>query len=268
MSRNLFLTLGLLPLVFTSLAFGQEAQNSPTDQVPKPAPPARLVGGVEVFTLKDAQDMALTYDRYPVVQFRSSKEFFAQYPDRSKTPSGLYVLDTQLLPRQLREILARTGLALGPNGSIINQRGEKAVMLLGYRLVAVAQKQGSLPGSIFGLLAPSSAFAASPFPLEWVSAWYSWNDDEGFCRSITATTGADAWGPVIDSAGDRVHTNIQQIEAYANAAGAASDHICNNCPSEFAQETNNFGCFWPAHGGGEWGWADTKDGAFNWSYNW
>jgi hypothetical protein len=212
--------------------------------------------------------MALPYDRYPLIQFRNSKDFFAQYPDRSKTPSGLYLVDTALVPKQLPEILARTGLALGPNGSIVNNKGEKQVMLLGYKLVAIPKKQGSLPGSIFGFLAPSSAFAASPFPLLWVSAWYSWVDHEGFCRSITASTGADAWGPVIDPSGDRVHTNIQQIEAYANAAGAASDQICNNCPWQFAQATNDFGCGWPAHGGGEWGWADTKDGAFNWTYAW
>jgi hypothetical protein len=43
-------------------------------------------------------------------------------------------------------------------------------MLLGYKLVAIPKRQGSLPGSMFGLLAPTSAFAATPFPLEWVSA--------------------------------------------------------------------------------------------------
>jgi hypothetical protein len=261
------LALGLLPLILSSLAFGQDAQSS-ANTAPRAAPLARLEGGVEVLNLKDAKDMALPYDRYPVIQFRSSKEFFAQYPDRSKTPSGLYLLDTELVPKQLPEILARTNLASGPNGSIVNQKGDKVVMVLGYRLVAIPKKQGSLPGSIFGFLAPSSAFAASPFPLEYVSAWYSWNDDEGFCRSITATTGADAWGPVIDPAGDRVHTNIQQIEVYANAAGAANDQLCNNCAWQVASETNNFGCFWPAHGGGEWGWADLKDGSFNWSYSW
>jgi len=79
--------------------------------------------------------------------------------------------------------------------------------------------------------------------LELVSAWYSWNDDEGFCRFIRANTGADAWGPVIGPGGVRVHTNIQQIEAYANAAGAASDQLCNNCAWQVASETNNFGCF-------------------------
>jgi hypothetical protein len=267
MFRHSMLSLALLPLMLTSMAAAQETP-PPRDTVPKTAPPARLVGGVEIVTLKEAGDMALPYDKYRGIQYRSSKEFFEQYPDRSKTPSGLYLLDTELVPRQLPEILVRNGLALGPNGSLVNQKGEKAVMVLGYRLVAVRKKQGSLPGSIFGLLAPSSALAATPFPLEWVSAWYSWSDDEGFCRSITTSTGADAWGPIIDPWGDRVHTNIQQIEAYANAAGSPNDQKCNNCGWDSAQATNNFGCFWPAHGGGEWGWADTKDGSFNWSYSW
>lgn len=82
-------TLGLLPLVLSSLAFGQDAQHSSTTTAPKAAPLARLGGGVEVLHLKDAKDMALPYDRYPGIQFRSSKQLFAQYPDRSKTPNGL-----------------------------------------------------------------------------------------------------------------------------------------------------------------------------------
>jgi hypothetical protein len=268
MAKKRFLALSLLPFVLVSSASGQEAPTPSPTIAPKAAPLARLVGGVEIVKLKDAQDMSLPYNRYPAIQFRTSNEFFAQYPDRSKVPSGLYLMDSELVPPQLPQILARTGLALGPNGTIVNNKGDKVVMLVGYKLVAIPKRQGSLPGSIFGLLAPTSASAASPFPLEWVSAWYSWTDDEGFCRSITATTGGDAWGPVIDPWGDRVHTSVQQIEVYANAAGAANDRLCNNCSWAWTQITNNFGCFWPAHGGGEWGWADIKDGGFNWAYNW
>jgi hypothetical protein len=179
----------LIALVLTSLAFGQ-AQNSITDAAPKPAPLARLAGGVEVVNLKDAKDMALPYNTILEFNFGAQIEFFAQYLERSKTPSGLYLMDTELVPKQLPEILARTGLALGADGPIVNHKGDKVVMLLGYGLVAVPKKQGSLPGSFFGFLA-RSAFAAS--------LWYSWNDD-------------DAWGPVVDQWGDRVHTNIQQIE--------------------------------------------------------
>jgi hypothetical protein len=51
------LTLGLLPLVLSSLAFGQDAQ-SPTNTAPRAAPLARLQGGVEVLNLKVAKDMA------------------------------------------------------------------------------------------------------------------------------------------------------------------------------------------------------------------
>jgi hypothetical protein len=275
MARKQFLILGLLPFALISPAFGQATSNPPAATVPNPAsttlkavPAARLVGGVEIVNLKDALDMSLAYNRYPGLQFRTSSEFFAQYPDRSKVPSGLYLLDTELVPPQLPQILARADLAVGPNGTIVNNTGGKVVVVLGYKLVAIPKKQGSLPGSIFGLLAPTSAHAANPFPLEYVSAWYSWNDDEGFCRSITATTGGDAWGPVIDQWGDRVHTNIQQIEVYANAAGVPSDQLCKNCAWQTAQATDSFGCFWPAHGAGEWGWADLKDGGFNWSYSW
>jgi len=253
-----------LALSVSPLALAQE----PRHEAPKKPPAHALVGGVEILSENEASDLALPRQKYPAIKFFSSKDFFAQYPDRSKTPSGLYLLDTGLVPKQLSEILLRNNLAWGPNGTLVNHKGEKAVLLVGYKLIAVKKKQGSLRHDLFEWLAPSRAHAASPFPLEWVSAWYSWSDDEGFCRSITASTGADAWGPVVDSSGDRVHTNIQQIEAYANAAGTPSDQLCENCAWQTATATANFGCFWPAHEGGEWGWADTKDGSFNWAYSW
>jgi hypothetical protein len=52
------------------------------------------------------------------------------------------------------------------------------------------------------------------------------------------------------------------------AADASDDKRCNNCAWEFAQAKRDFGCFWPAHGGGQRGWADVKDGSFHWSANW
>jgi hypothetical protein len=268
MIKKLFFVLGLLPMFTTSLALGQATTPPPGNKGPRPV--MKLEGGVEVASVKEALDMALPVDKARGIHFALSNELFLKYPDRSKMPSGLYLLDTELIPRQLPEILTRNGLALGPNGSIINQKGEKIVMLLRYKLIAVGTKHGSLPGydRFFGLLGPTPARAATPFPLEWVSAWGSWYDNEGFCRSLTASTGADAWGPIIDQWGDRVHTSIESIETFAGAADAQDDKTCNNCPWSFSQANRDFGCFWPAHGGGEWGWADTKDGSFNWSWSW
>lgn len=225
---------------------------------------------MEVKSVQDAQDMTLPREKFKAAHFVQSSAFFKENPDHSKVKSGLYLLDAELVTRQLPEVLLRNGVALGPDGSVTNQTGQKVAMMVGNRLVAIKKKQGLLQEKprFFGSLRPTRAFAASPFPLEWVSAWWSWTADKGFCRSITARTGADAWGPIIDPWDNRVHTNIQQIETFVNAAGAPSDHLCTNCAWSFPQATNNFGCFWPAHGGGEWGWADTKDASFNWSTNW
>jgi hypothetical protein len=238
----------MLPILTTSLARAQDDR-----------PAMKLVGGVEIVSVGGAQDMALPREKYRAIHFVRSNEFFSKYPDRSKTPSGLYLLDTELIPRQLPEILTLNSLALGPNGSILNQKGEKIVMLLRHKLVAVRRNQGSVSRSVNG---------AAPFPLEWVSAWWSWHDDEGFCRSLTASTGADAWGPIVDVWGDRVHTNIEQIETFAWAADAQDDELCENCAWSFSQAYRDFGCWWPAHGGGLGGFADLKDGSFNWSVGW
>jgi hypothetical protein len=252
MTKNRFFLLNLLLIFAMSSAACHRRENRPSKNIP----PMKIEGAVEVTSVKDAQDMALPLDQFKGIKFIRSSDFFAKFSDRKNTPSGLYLLDTELIPKQLPEILARNGVALGPNGSLVNQKGEKAVMILGYRLAAVTpQKQGAPP-------------AAFPFALEWVSFWWSWVADEGFCRSLTASTGADAWGPIIPFWGQRVHTNIEQIESFAAAADARDDKICNNCPWEFAQANRDFGCFWPAHGGGQWGWVDFKDGSFHWSANW
>ena len=265
MTKIISLLLTLLPIFATSPTLGQQAT-----QPPKNVPAMKIEGAVEVTSVKEAQDMALPHDQFKGIHFVRSDEFFQKFADRKNTPSGLYLLDTELIPKQLPAIFARNGVAPGPEGTLVNQKGEKVVMILGYKLAVVRKKQGSLPSfhGFFDLLRPNRAFAASPFPLQWVSYWYSWVDNEGFCRSMTSSTGADAWGPIIDPWGDRVHTNIEQVEAFSAAADARDDKMCNNCAWEFAQANRDFGCFWPAHGGGQWGWVDFKDGSFNWSANW
>jgi hypothetical protein len=120
----------------------------------------KLEGGVEIVGVKQAQDMVLPPDRYPGIHFFAQpNEFFFLYPDRSKVPSGLYLLDTQLIPRQLPEILRRNGLTLNPDGTLVNGAGEKVVMALRYKLVALTKKQGSLPGfhRFFALFGPTPA---------------------------------------------------------------------------------------------------------------
>jgi hypothetical protein len=252
------LALGLLSALAISPGLAQQT---------KPQP--RLEGGDEIVEHARAEDMALPRERFRAIQFEKASEFFAKHPDRSKTPSGLYLLDTQLIPRQLPEILDRNKVALGPNGSLVNQRGGKIVMLLRYKLVAVRKKQGLLPWfNDWALVGPTPARAASPTPLHWVTAWYSWTDDEGFCRSATAMTQATAWGSIDDKWGDRSLTNIQHIETVAEAGDAGADRQCAQCAWLMAIAVRNFGCGWPAHAAGEWGSATMKDGSFNWSFQW
>jgi hypothetical protein len=228
---------------------------------------AQTQGGVEVTSANVPQDMIVPRDQIKGIHFYQSGEFFSKFSDRKSTPSGLYLLDTEVVPKQLPAILAKNNVILGPDGTVINQKGAKVVLILGYRMAAV-EKNAVNPGfsGLTGQMSPSPN--ASPFPLQWVSYWYSWVDDEGFCRSMTSSTGADAWGPIIDSAGDRVHTNIDYIQAVADAADAYVSNWGFGISWQFAQAHRDFGCFWPAHGGGQWGWVYFQDGGWNWYASW
>lgn len=225
-----------------------------------------IKGGVEVTTPARARDMALPPGRLPGIHFAKSKEFFTRYPDRSKAPSGLYILDSSFIPRELPAILKRKGYTLQPNGTLLNSQGKKMTMVFWHKLVKVSGRQGALPmqHNFWGL---STAYAASPYPLSWVSAWGSWSEDDGFCRSLTTNTGGDAWGPIQN--GDRPHTHIQFIETRAwSAGGGTADNVCTNCYTESSQSVANFGCFWPAHQFGVYSYANFKDGSFSWTWTW
>ena len=225
-----------------------------------------IVGGVEITASDKAINIAIPRARFPQVHFVEAKQFFTQNKDRSKTPSGLYILDANFLPPQLPEILSRAHLTLKPDGSLVNAQGGKVAMVLWHKLIAVnaqraaAQEDPAQKWSLF-----PGVHAASPYPLSYVSAWGSWSADNGFCRSLTADTGADSWGPVQNGA--RPHTRIQFIETRAWASGASTvDHQCSNCDTLTSQSEASFGCFWPAYGGGTYSYADLKDGSFSWSW--
>jgi hypothetical protein len=243
-----------------------------------PKPGWQLQGATEIKFAKDAGDMAFPQAKLRGIHITTEAEFIAKHPDRSKVPSGLYLLDTDIIPKNLPEILSKNGVALGPDGGIVDNQGKKAVLVLRHKLVAVSKKRsgleqnhlkyGLLKRSLFDLFSSSSADAAYPFGLEWVSAWASYHSYEGFCRTARESTGADAWGPVIDQWGDRVHTNIQYIQAYANATDATSNQWCVNCSSQFATAEQDYGCGWPAHDGSRFSFAYLKDYNFSWYWSW
>jgi hypothetical protein len=226
-----------------------------------------LKGGVEITTAEKAADLAVPRSKYPQLHFVESRSFFKEYKDRSKTPSGLYILDSELIPPQLPEILKAQHLELKPDGTLVNAQGGKVSMVLWHKLVAVDERRRSQKDEENGWSLLPVVHAASPYPLSYVSAWGSWYADNGFCRSLTSTTGADAWGPLQNGA--RPHTFIQFIEARAWVlSGAMIDRVCKNCYTLEAQSVQNFGCFWPAYGTGTYSYADLKDGSFSWSWSW
>lgn len=225
----------------------------------------KIAGGVEVTTAASADDMALPREKFPGVHFASSTEFFAQNPDRSKTPSGLYILDADFVPAQLPDHLKSLGLTLGQDGSLVDAKGEKTTMLYFPRLAKVAGKQGALPGGVtkwsLGLI--PSAHAATPYPLSWVSAGASWRLPTGFCRTVTADSRIDAWGPL--HGGARPHTRIEYLEARVRVAHDRSSR-CPNADVCTAHDSWSVGCFWPAYGASGSHYVHAKEGTFMWTW--
>jgi hypothetical protein len=266
MIKTVVIILGTLPFFAALSAHAQQVAAPKSER--KPAPANKLVGGVEVVSSREARHMALPQGKYRAVHFVNSKEFFLKYQDRSKIPSGLYLLDTKLIPRRLPEILARNNVTLGAGGSIVNKKGEKVYLIVGYKLFAVKKKQGMLGRRFFGLLGSTPAKAASPYDLAYISLDWSWQDNEGFCRAIIAVSNVAAWG--LDAGGNPAPTNIETITVDTYAGNNSSgDQQCSNCPSQEAQAYDNFGCGWPAHEGGAWGWAVAFDGwLVQWATSW
>ena len=120
-----------------------------------------IVGGTEITAPERAIDLAAPRAKFPQVHFAASRAFFAANKDRSKTPSGLYILDANFIPTQLPEILAH--VTLHPDGSLTNAQGGKIAMVLWQKLVQVTTPRASLsrPDERWSLL--PSAHAASPF---------------------------------------------------------------------------------------------------------
>jgi hypothetical protein len=223
-------------------------------------------GGVEVTSANVPQDMILPRDQFKGIHFVQSGEFFSKYSDPKSAPPGLYLLDTEFVPKQLPAILAKSNVALDPDGTPVTEEGGKVVMLLKYSIAAVTNKPAD-----GGVNSPSAVNSpdAWPYPLNYVSAWSSWRYDNGFCRYGDAYTGGDAWGPIIY--GNRVHTNISYMEMYAALfmnGWASDDQWRYNVDSDLAHAHRDIGCFWPAYGSGQYGWAYFYDQASNFSWYW
>jgi hypothetical protein len=162
--------------------------------------------------------------------------------------------------------LEKAGLTLRQDGALVDAKGDKALMLLWHKLVAVTPNIGKRSPDNSGWGLPV-VYAASPYSLSLVSAWGSWyavyHDPTGFCKSLNGDTGADAWGPI--EGGARPHTRIEYLET--RVYGVHND--CSNCDSSFSEYSVGFGCFWPAVTFGRpWNYANFKDGDFHWAWLW
>jgi hypothetical protein len=71
-----------------------------------------LKSGEEITTPEKAGNLAQPRQKFPNVHLVEAKAFFIEHKDRSKKPSGLCILDSNFIPRQLPEILKKEHLTL------------------------------------------------------------------------------------------------------------------------------------------------------------
>lgn len=204
----------------------------------------------------------------PGARFMSLKGFLAKYKDRSKTPSGLYILDADFIPSRLPAVLKEEGLALQQDGTLLNAKKEKTTLVLSPRVYRVGLKKAQAPSLRWTFRLIDRAEAANPYPLSWVSWWWSWRTPSGFCRTVRARTNAASWGPL--QGGDRPHTRIQYIETRAYVGSSGDRDSCRNCDEEGSSDSWRVGCLWPAYGASGYHYVNFAEGSFNysWTFRW
>ena len=232
---------GLLLVSAACIAIGAVAAELPAGSVKE-----KLVipGGVEITTEKDAAELALPREKAPGVRFAKSDEFFRQYTDRSKAPSGLFIFGSQFIPRELPDMLKTAGLTLQPDGTVVNAKGHKVTMVVWHSLVAApgANRLPRQQHTWLQELGIGSAHAATPYPLAGWNYSYSWSWETGYCTDVRTDTYANALGY---QGGNWVATKPQFLGTRAYAGGGTYDSWCNYCSSQHTYAEVNNGCGWP-----------------------
>ena len=153
---------------------GQQPKQLPTAVTKLPTDPVlkniqhkiNIVGGADHWRPNAPSTLPRPAPDTGETHFVRSAPFFAANKDRSKTPSGLYILDANFIPVQLPEILEKARLTLKPNGTLVNAQGGLATLVLWHKLVQVTTPRASIdPNQRWSLLTPVAA--ASPYPLSW-----------------------------------------------------------------------------------------------------
>jgi hypothetical protein len=173
--------------------------------------------------------------------------------DVVRQQTGLFIVGTEYVPRELPDILKSRQLTLRPDGSVVDANGEPVVLFVTNELYAASgaeqPQRTSLLGRIGDALVPS-AYAASPFPWRCFSfsPWALYHN--GWHRWYEASTNIAAYG--FDGAGQCSGTSpltkIDFLRAGAEVGSPGDTHHCFTCAVESAYDTWDVGYFWPAHG--------------------
>ncbi|HSU16295.1 hypothetical protein [Longimicrobium sp.] len=189
--------------------------------------------------------------------------------DVARQGTGLFIVGTDYVPRELPELLQAKGLTARPDGSLVDRNGEPVALFINNETYRVqgGERQASLGGKLLDFLVPS-AYAASPFAWRCFSfsPWALYHG--GFHRWYEAGTsiaayGADGGG---GCSGGSPLTNIDFLQARAEVGSPGAQNFCFHCPTQSAYDTWDVGYFWPAHGtpttthSGVW-----ADGSFSFS---
>jgi hypothetical protein len=224
-----------------------------------------IAGGVEVTTEEKAADMALPRANAPGVHLVKSDEFFRQYSDRRKAPSGLYILNSEFIPRELPDRLKAAGVTLRPDGTLVNAQGRPVTMVVWSKLVVVPGDTRPMQHTWLEELGFSPAHAAEPYPLSAWSVFYSWTIETGYCTDMRVDTNANAWGPL--QGASRPPTNVQFLGTRAWAGAGTYDNWCINCSAQHTYAEVNNGCGWPGIVIASYSAAALRDGSNGWYWS-
>jgi len=172
--------------------------------------------------------------------------------DFTRTASGVFIVDTDYVPRDLPEIMRMKGLTARQDGALVDANGEAVLLLIKgetYLAQGPSGRQTSLLGKVSDLFI-TPANAASPFPWRCFSfgPWAIYHG--GFHRWYEAGTniaayGADGGG---QCSGGSPLTRIDFLQARAAVGSPGNQNFCFTCPTQSAYDTWDVGIFWPAHG--------------------
>ena len=102
--------------------------------------------------------------------------------------TGLFLLDTDFIPRDLKDELKKLKLELKDDGNLLNEEGEKIVLIVKSDVFELDPDEEN----------DNQDRRELAYPYHW--SQYSWSlyyrVDWGFCRSLKAYATAEAWGPL------------------------------------------------------------------------